>query len=85
MAACKPWWQGEVAAIRPVVLGLLGAVAAQAVFGAPFRVTKQRGEWFELPSGVWAMATVHPSAVLRAEARREQELAGLVRDLRARL
>jgi DNA polymerase len=67
--------------VRPRVLTLLGAVAAQAVLGPSFRVTRQRGEWYELPSGVWATATIHPSAVLRAQERRDEEYAGLVRDL----
>ena len=65
------------------VLGLLGAVAGQAVFGAQFRVTKQRGQWLDGPGGVPTLATIHPSAVLRAPAeRRDQEYAGLVRDLK---
>jgi DNA polymerase len=81
VAACKPWWQQELEMVRPRVLGLLGATAAQAVFGAQFRVTKQRGTWFELPTGGRALATIHPSAVLRAQERRDEEYAGLVRDL----
>ena len=83
VTACSQWWEAEVAAVRPKVLGLLGSVAAQAVLGQGFRVTKQRGEWFELPSGVWTTATIHPSAVLRSEERRADEYAGLVRDLKA--
>jgi uracil-DNA glycosylase len=79
--ACKQWWEAELAAVQPKVLGCLGAVAAQAVFGASFRVTKQRAQWFDLPSGAAAMATIHPSAVLRAEERRGEYYAGLVRDL----
>ena len=82
MTACRPWWEAELAAVQPKVLGCLGATAAQAVFGARFRVTKQRGEWFEIPSGVAAMATIHPSAVLRADDElRDQFFDGLVRDL----
>jgi DNA polymerase len=81
MAACRQWWEAELAAVQPGVLGCLGAVAAQAVFGAKFRVTKQRGQWFELPNGVVALATIHPSAVLRAEDRRDEMYAGLVDDL----
>jgi DNA polymerase len=81
MAACRQWWEAELAAVQPRVLGCLGAVAAQAVFGASFRVTKQRGQWFELPRGVAAMATIHPSAVLRADDRRAEYFEGLVRDL----
>ncbi|MCU1430052.1 MAG: uracil-DNA glycosylase [Actinomycetia bacterium] len=82
MAACRQWWEAELEAVRPKVLGCLGATAAQAVFGADFRVTKQRGQWFELPSGVAAIATIHPSAVLRAEDElRDEFFDGLVRDL----
>ena len=83
VAACKQWWEAEVAEVQPEVLGLLGAVAGQAVFGAQFRVTKQRGQWLDGPGGVPTLATIHPSAVLRAPAeRRDQEYAGLVRDLK---
>jgi uracil-DNA glycosylase family protein len=83
VAACKQWWEAELAGVRPEVLGLLGAVAGQAVFGAQFRVTKQRGQWLDGPDGVPTLATIHPSAVLRAPAeRRDQEYAGLVRDLK---
>jgi DNA polymerase len=81
IAACKQWWEREVEVVQPEALGLLGATAAQAVLGPQFRVSKQRGEWFELPSGVSVLATIHPSAVLRARERRDEELAGLVRDL----
>jgi len=70
----------ELDAIRPDVLCCLGAIAAQAVLGNAFRVTKSRGEVFPLPSGIEAIATIHPSAVLRADDR-EAALAGLVRDL----
>jgi DNA polymerase len=81
IAACSQWWQGELADVKPRVLGCLGAVAAQAVFGSKFRVTKQRGQWVELADGVAGIATIHPSAVLRAEDRRAEYFDGLVRDL----
>ncbi|HYL52616.1 MAG TPA: UdgX family uracil-DNA binding protein [Acidimicrobiia bacterium] len=81
IAACRQWWEREVEVVQPEALGLLGATAAQAVLGPQFRVSKQRGEWFELPSGVSVVATIHPSAVLRAQERRDEEFAGLVRDL----
>jgi uracil-DNA glycosylase len=82
IAACRQWWERELEAVQPHVLGLLGATAAQAVFGPQFRVTKQRGEWLEGPHGIDALATIHPSAVLRAQERRDEEYAGLVRDLK---
>jgi uracil-DNA glycosylase len=82
IGACRQWWERELAVVQPRVLGLLGATAAQAVFGSDFRVTKHRGEWFEVGTAR-ASATIHPSAVLRAGERRDVEYAGLVRDLEA--
>jgi uracil-DNA glycosylase family protein len=82
MLACRQWWEAELSVVEPEVLGILGATAGQAVFGAKFRVTKERGQWLETPSGVATLATIHPSAVLRAPPeRRDDEYAGLVSDL----
>lgn len=80
IAACRNWWEAELEAVRPELLCCLGAIAAQAVLGRSFRVTKSRGEFFSLPSGIEAVATIHPSAVLRADDR-EAAFAGLVHDL----
>ncbi|HMA46888.1 MAG TPA: UdgX family uracil-DNA binding protein [Frankiaceae bacterium] len=83
-AACKPWLVAELNLIRPEVVVLLGATAGQALLGPSFRVTKMRGQLLEGPPGSNALLlpTLHPSAVLRAdEARREEVYAGFVRDL----
>lgn len=80
IAACRNWWESEIEAIRPALLCCLGAIAAQAVLGRSFRVTKSRGQFFTLPSGIEAVATIHPSAVLRADDR-DAAFAGLVHDL----
>lgn len=77
-AACRMWLAAEMSRIRPQLVVCLGAMAAQTVFGASFRVTRERGRWIELGSGVRALATWHPAAVLRAPADRralaQQEL-----------
>ena len=41
--ACAPWWEAELAALRPELVVLLGATAAQAVLGPKVRVTRDRG------------------------------------------
>jgi len=82
VAACRVWWEAELAVVEPRILCCLGATAAQAVFGSSYRVTRQRGRFVALPAGVEATATLHPSAVLRADDR-EEAFAGLVRDLLA--
>jgi uracil-DNA glycosylase len=84
IGACRQWWTQELAVVKPKVLCCLGATAAQAVFGAKFRVTKQRGDFFDLVDGVLGTATIHPSAILRADdERREVEYQDLVDDFRA--
>jgi uracil-DNA glycosylase family protein len=80
IAACRSWWEAELGAVQPELLCCLGAIAAQAVLGKSFRVTKSRGELFTLASGIDAIATIHPSAVLRSDDR-DAALAGLVHDL----
>jgi DNA polymerase len=82
--ACLPWLEAEIAAVRPAIVVCLGATAAQALLGKSFRVTKQRGAVFPRPDAPPVMATIHPSAVLRApdSEARERELGLLVADLR---
>ena len=84
--ACLPWLQAELTVVDPTLIVCLGATAARALLGPTFRVTKQRGEVLELatPVGVRpVLATVHPSAVLRATAEeRTRAFGGLVADLR---
>lgn len=87
IVACKPWLLAELEAVGPEVVVCLGATAAQALLGFDFRVSARRGELLELPGhpgGVnTALATVHPSAVLRArEEDRRRAYAELTADLR---
>jgi DNA polymerase len=84
IAACRPWLEAELAVVAPHVLVCLGATAAQALYGRDVRVTRDRGKPLESPLAPVALATVHPSSILRApdkESRlREQGL--FVDDLR---
>ena len=83
IAACRPWLEKEIAAVRPQVIVCLGATAAQDLLGPQFRLTKHRGEVFPTSNGP-VTATIHPSAILRMPepAAQEAETAGLVADLR---
>jgi uracil-DNA glycosylase family protein len=84
--ACLPWLEAELTLVDPALIVCLGATAARALLGSSFRVTKQRGQVLELatPVGIRpVLATVHPSAVLRATGEdRDEAFAGLVADLR---
>jgi len=63
--ACRPWLMGEIENVRPQVIVCLGATAATAVFGAGFNLMTNHGRWLVLDDGTRALATVHPSWVLR--------------------
>ncbi|GAA1564564.1 UdgX family uracil-DNA binding protein [Kribbella hippodromi] len=81
ITACRPWVLRELEIVKPDVLVVLGAVAARALLGTGFRVTQQRGEKVELPDGRTAVATVHPSAVVRSQ-EFTRDLERFVADLR---
>jgi len=83
IAACLPWLQAELDVVEPKVVVCLGATAAQALLGSRFRVTKERGRWIKAPWAERVLATVHPSAILRApdDDARRRELELFVADL----
>ena len=66
IAACQPWLEAEIEALRPVILVCLGATAARALLGSQFRILQQHDIWLKSRWAPHVMATFHPSAVLRA-------------------
>jgi DNA polymerase len=88
VAACTPWLLAELDLVRPQGVVLLGATAGTAVYGASFRVGSSRGRPLDWPDdGIgsawapgWAVATTHPSAVLRSR-QRDEDYAALLADL----
>jgi DNA polymerase len=78
--ACRPWVEAELALVEPRALVLLGATAAQSFLGKEFKVTRHRGR-VDSDLAELVIATIHPSAVLRADDR-EASFASLVADLR---
>ena len=83
ISACLPWLEAELELVKPAGLVCLGATSAQALLGPKFRVTRQRGEWISARWAPHVMATVHPSAILRApdEEARQAEMERFVADL----
>ena len=81
--ACRPWLDKELELVKPEVLVCLGATAAQALLGREFRVSVQRGKLVDTPLAPKALATIHPSAVLRQQAPedRAREMARFTADL----
>src|SRR5262249_42188284 len=67
IGACRPWLDAELAAIRPEMLVCLGATASKALLGPGFRLMQERGRLLRSSLAPRVLATLHPSAVLRAE------------------
>ena len=63
--ACRPWYERELASIKPELVVAMGATAAQSVFGKVMPVDKNRGRLIDLDDGTRALLTVHPSYLLR--------------------
>jgi uracil-DNA glycosylase family 4 len=87
VAACLPWLEAELAAVRPTGVVVLGGTAGKALYGSGFKVGERRGVLDSWPhesdsAPDWVLATTHPSAVLRARDARQAAYDGLVADLR---
>jgi DNA polymerase len=82
--ACRPWLEAELNLLKPRVVVCLGATAAQAFFGSKFKVTRERGKFFETALAPVVMATVHPSSILRAydDVSRRAQMKLFVKDLK---
>lgn len=84
VSACQPWVEAEIALIRPRIVVCLGATAVLSVIGRGVRLLEERGVVMAHRAAAGAMATVHPSFLLRVpdEARRAEEYTRFVDDLR---
>jgi DNA polymerase len=70
-AACVPHLLRQWALVKPKAVLLLGGTAVRTVLGESYRITRCHGQWFER-RGVPVLATYHPSALLREQARKRE-------------
>ena len=63
-AACKPFLKREIAVVRPKVIVVLGATAAQNLLETKVPIGKLRGQFHDY-LGVKVMPTFHPAYLLR--------------------
>jgi DNA polymerase len=63
-STCRPFLDGQIAAIRPRVIVTLGKPAASLLLGRDVPITRIRGTWQEY-RGIPLMPTLHPAFVLR--------------------
>ena len=82
--ACNPYLQGQMEAIKPEIILCLGGPAAKTLIDKDFRITKDRGKWYDLKGGIKAMATFHPAYILRQRGEDLQNTKRLVwKDIKA--
>ncbi len=83
--ACMPWLRAELDVVKPTALLLLGATAAKALLGDSFKLTQSRGRPLESDLAELVVATIHPSAILRArdDPSRQAQRESFTADLRA--
>jgi DNA polymerase len=75
VAACRPWFDAELALIRPDAVVCLGATAAQSLLGPDVRVGRDRGRPIESELAEHVSLTIHPSAILRVRDKSERQVA----------
>jgi len=82
--ACRPWLDAELETMRPKLIVCLGATAAQGLLGSSFKITQKHGTLQQAPGMPPIIATLHPSAILRArtDEDRHRQRATFVGDLR---
>jgi len=81
--ACRPWLDAEIETVKPKLIVALGATAAQGLLGSSFRITQAHGKVQEVPGLPPIIASLHPSAILRArtDEDRHRQMRELVEDL----
>ena len=83
IASCRPWLAAELELLQPQLLVAMGGTAARALFEAPIRIMRSRGQILQSRYGP-ALVTIHPSALLRLPEGADPNAAfnDFVRDLR---
>jgi uracil-DNA glycosylase family protein len=71
--ACRPWLEAELEAVCPELIVCLGATAAQSLLGSGFKITQSHGKVQQVEGFPPIIATLHPSAILRAGTDEDRE------------
>jgi DNA polymerase len=64
IAACRPFLDGQIDAVRPRVIVALGKPAASVLLGRDVAISRARGVW-QAYRGIPVMPTFHPAFLLR--------------------
>ncbi len=67
LSSCLPWLEKQIELIKPLVILCLGAPAANTIIHKDFRMTQERGIFFESKYARYVIAALHPAYVLRQD------------------
>lgn len=65
VTACRRWLEPQIQILQPKVILCVGAPSAKNLIKKNFQITKERGIYFPCEFAKTAIATLHPSYVLR--------------------
>jgi DNA polymerase len=65
MKACRLWLDQELEIVNPRIIVCIGGPAAQGIIDKNFRISQDRGKWYDLEDGRKAIAILHTAFVLR--------------------
>jgi uracil-DNA glycosylase len=66
-ASCRQWLIPQLAMIAPKVILCVGAPSARNLIKPDFKITLERGKYFPCEYAKTAIATLHPSYILRQQ------------------
>ena len=76
IAACLPFLEKQIKAIRPRVIVTLGRISTHALLGTKVPLTRLRGQW-QRYHDIRVMPTFHPSYLLRSPQERHKTWADM--------
>lgn len=63
--ACQAYLMGQISIVKPKIILLCGATAAQSFITQDFKISLIRGKWLNIFDDIEVMAIFHPSYLLR--------------------
>lgn len=63
--ACQTYLTGQISLVKPKIILLCGATAAQSFIEQDFKISLIRGKWLNIFDNIDVMAIFHPSYLLR--------------------
>jgi uracil-DNA glycosylase family protein len=73
ISACRPWLLAEIDSIHPHIILCLGASASKSLLGGTFSLMRDHGKILNTTYANQVIATIHPSAILRARDKKSGE------------